>query len=63
MVSIRNLEKMLRPFCIGGGASSEFTDYHEYQKGKLKVRVDEYDPTPYRIQLENAARKLGLISS
>ena len=61
MVSIKKLEKMLRPLWIGGGASSEFTDYNEYRAGEVKVRIDGYYDIPYKTQLENAARQLGLI--
>jgi hypothetical protein len=62
MTSIRKLEKMLEPYWIGGGASSEFTMYDEYTKGKITVRIDDYYETPYKTQLKNAVKKLGLIS-
>jgi hypothetical protein len=61
MVSIRKLEKLLEPFSIDWGASSEFTYYQVYRRNDIKVRIDEYDDIPYKTQLENAARKLGLI--
>ncbi len=66
MVSIKNLEKLLRPYNIGGAFSSEFTRYKEYERGEVKARVDDLNIRPwgkmtYREALENAARKLGLI--
>jgi len=61
MVSVRKLEKMLRPFWIGGGASSEFTDYEEYRRDSKTVRIDGYFEIPYRAQLENAVKELGLM--
>lgn len=66
MVSIRKLEKMLRPYEEYGGFSSEYTEFYLYKKGNIIIRVDEYDMLPfgkltYRESLENAARELGLI--
>ena len=66
MVSIRKLEKVLRPFWIGGAAASAYHDYNEYEHGGIKVRVDNPEPLEismgrYKTELEGAARKLGLI--
>lgn len=41
MVSVRNLEKLLKPYWVGGAASSAYTMYDEYQKGDVTVRIDE----------------------
>ncbi|GEM_PF-6189602 len=40
MVSIKQLERMLAPYDVGGGFSSEISTYTEYQKGSLTARVD-----------------------
>jgi hypothetical protein len=61
MVSVRKLEKLLEPYRIGSGASSEFTDYDEFRKGDIKVRIDGNCEVPYKKQLENAAKKFGMI--
>ncbi|MBS3076046.1 hypothetical protein J4429_06360 [Candidatus Pacearchaeota archaeon] len=66
MASIRKLEKMLKPYNIGGAFSSEFTQYNEYQREEVKARLDEIDILPwgkitYKEVLEKAAKELGLI--
>ncbi len=47
---------------------SQYTESWLYKKGNITVRVDELDYEPfgndsYKQVLENAARKLGLISN
>ena len=66
MVSIRKLEKMLRPYEWYGGFSSQYTEFWTYEKGDVNVRIDEIDMPPfgnksYKELLYNAALKLRLI--
>lgn len=61
MVSIRRLERLLEPYSVHWGASSEFTEVTVYEKDGVSVRVDGLDIQPfgeiptYKQALENAA--------
>jgi len=61
MASIHQLEKLLRPYSIGAGASGPFTDYEEFRNKGVLARVDEADSRPYKEVLESAAKELGLL--
>jgi hypothetical protein len=52
---------MLEPYSEYGGFSSSFTECWYYSKGDKRVRVDEDYDIPNKVQLENAAKELGLI--
>ena len=43
MVSIRQLEKLLKPYWIGFGASSDYTNYNEYRHNNTTARIDSND--------------------
>ena len=67
MASITKLERLLRPYWIGGGFSGTYTQYDEYRNKGITVRVDEEDffmqklNTGYKRALEKAAKDLGLV--
>lgn len=43
MSSIKQLEKLIKPYWIGAGASSDFYDYDEYRNNGVTSRLDEQD--------------------
>ncbi len=67
MPAIKQLERLIEPYWIGGGASSSFTDYNEYRHNGVTARLDEEDwwlarnPQPlYKKALERVVKELGL---
>jgi len=68
MVSVKKLERMLGPYSIDFGFSSEYTRFDVYKRDGISVRVDELDIYPwgkiptYQQALLSAAQELGLIS-
>lgn len=67
MSSIKQLEKLIKPYWAGGGASSSFTMYDEYRNKGVTSRLDEQDwllmrdSRPlYKKALEKVVKELGL---
>lgn len=67
MPTIKQLEKLIKPYWIGAGASSAFYDYNEYRNNGVTSRLDEQDwglaknPQPlYKKALEKVVKELGL---
>jgi len=67
MSSIKQLEKLIKPYWVGAGASSDFIDYNEYRYNGVTSRLDEQDwglsknPQPlYKKALEKVLKELGL---
>ena len=68
MASIRELEKMLRPYEIGGAASSAFTMYTKYSRGGITSRLDTEEwqwaqnaREIYKKSLMRVATELGVL--